>query len=328
MASSRIEVRHSLMLPGPPLRSMYTTLSVITCSHNPREDYLTQVIAGLKNQSLNKQKWEYLLIDNASTDPLARRVDLSWHPNARHVREEKLGLTHARLRGIREARGEILVFVDDDNVLDADYLQQVTEVGDKYPIIGAWGGQRLPLFEQQPPAWTKRHWSHLALHEFEKDSWSNQPDGAMPNGAGLCVRKSVADFYADLHASGKRAFMMDRNGNSLVSGGDVDLAMCACDLGLGVGLFAALKLRHLIPAERLQEDYLLRLTEGIGYSGVILDSFRATANGSPRSWPRKAVDFLRYVRMDSREKKVHRAHQRGVLRARQDLLVSARNGSK
>jgi glycosyltransferase involved in cell wall biosynthesis len=303
------------------------TLSVITCSHNPREDYLQQAVEALKNQTLDKQNWEYLLIDNASDEPLEKRVDLSWQPNARHIREEKLGLTPARLRGIRESSGEILVFVDDDNVLDADYLQQVVEVGNKYPMIGAWGGQRRPLFEQEPPAWTRRHWSHLALHEFEKDTWSNQPDAAMPNGAGLCVRESVADFYAGLHANGKRAFIMDRNGSSLVSGGDVDLAMCACDAGLGVGLFASLKLQHLIPSERLQEDYLLRLTEGIGYSGVILDSFRATGNGSRRHWSRKAADFLRYVRLDSREKKVHRAHKRGALRARQDLLARARNGN-
>lgn len=313
------------MSDGP---SKQLQVSVITCSHNPRADYLTQVIAALQSQTLARQDWEYLLIDNASVDPLAPRVDLSWQPNARHVREEKLGLTHARLRGISEARGAILVFVDDDNVLDADYLRQVVEVGSKHPTIGAWGGQRLPQFEQEPPAWTRRHWSHLALQEFENDSWSNQMDGPMPNGAGLCVRKSVADFYARLHDNGKRAFIMDRNGSSLVSGGDVDLAMCACDVGLGVGLFASLKLRHLIPSERLQEDYLLRLTEGIGYSGVILDSFRATGNGLPRSWSKSIADFLRYLRMDGREKKISRAHKRGAMRARRDLLARMRNGTQ
>lgn len=303
-------------------------ISVITCSHNPREDYLKQVIEALKNQTLDKENWEYLLIDNASDEALEKRIDLSWHSNGRHVREKKLGLTHARLSGIREANGNILVFVDDDNVLDTDYLQQAVAVGNKYPMIGAWGGQRRPVFEQEPPTWTRRHWSHLALHEFETDIWSNQPEVGMPNGAGLCVRKSVADFYAGLHENGKRAFIMDRNGSSLVSGGDIDLATCACDLGLGVGLFASLKLRHLIPAERLQEDYLLRLTEWIGYSGVILDSFRPAASNGPRRWSSKAADFLRYVRMDGREKKVYRAHTRGKLRARRDLLVASRDGNK
>ena len=111
---------------------MTVQISVITCSHNPRADYLAQVIEALKHQSLDKGLWEYLLIDNASDEALQARVDLSWQANARHIREEKLGLTHARLRGIRESRGEILVFVDDDNVLDSDYLEQVVDIGKRH----------------------------------------------------------------------------------------------------------------------------------------------------------------------------------------------------
>jgi glycosyltransferase involved in cell wall biosynthesis len=296
-------------------------LSVITCSHNPRPDYIARVLDALKNQTLNKSRWEYLLIDNASRDPLQPRIDLSWQPNARHIREDKQGLTPARLRGIREAVGEILVFVDDDNVLGPNYLEQTLVIAQQHPTIGAWSGQRKPSFEHQPPEWTKRHWGHLAIHEFERDKWSNLPQNAeaMPNGAGLCVRKKVADFYFDLHEKGKRAFLMDRNGSSLVSGGDVDLAMCACDLGQGIGLFTSLQLDHMIPPERLSEDYLLRLTEGIGYSGVILDSFRPETLRRPYGWSRRAADFLRYLRMDSHEKRIFRAHRRGESRAWQDL---------
>jgi len=300
---------------------MLINLSVITCAHNPRPDYLEQVLDALKVQTLDQGRWEYLLIDNASADPLEARIDLSWHPHARHIREEKLGLTHARLRGIREAQGDVLVFVDDDNVLDVDYLEQVIEVSSKHSMIGAWCGQRRAAFEQQPPAWTKRHWSHLALHEFQEDIWSNQLDAAMPNGAGLCVRRRVAAYYADLHSTGKRAFVMDRSGDSLVSGGDVDLASCACDIGLGVGLFAALKLQHLIPSNRLTEEYLLRLAEGIGYSGVILDSFRPTVT-RPHGWSSRVAELLRYLLLDSREKNVHRATKRGRAKARKDLAAA------
>src|SRR5216684_952182 len=114
---------------------MNPNLSVITCAHNPRADYLSAVIEALCGQTLAKDCWEYLLIDNANNKELAGTIDLSWHPQARHVREEKLGLTHARLRGISESTGEILVFVDDDNVLEIDYLQQVVEIGNKYPMI-------------------------------------------------------------------------------------------------------------------------------------------------------------------------------------------------
>jgi glycosyltransferase involved in cell wall biosynthesis len=95
-------------------------VSVILCTHNPRDDYLGRVLIGLRSQTLSFQHWEFLLIDNASNEPLADRFDLDWHPNGRHIREDELGLTQARLRGSSEAVAELLLFVDDDNVLDPD----------------------------------------------------------------------------------------------------------------------------------------------------------------------------------------------------------------
>ena len=91
-------------------------LSVIICTHNPREGILNRVLDALKAQTLPRGRWELLLVDNASKVPLDSQWDLTWHAQARHIREEELGLTPARLRGIRESQGKLLVFVDDDNV--------------------------------------------------------------------------------------------------------------------------------------------------------------------------------------------------------------------
>ena len=81
---------------------------------------------------------------------LADRFDIGWHPNGRHVREDELGLTPARLRGIAEAVAELLIFVDDDNVLDPDYLEQALRVGREYPFLGTWGGQCIPEYAVEP----------------------------------------------------------------------------------------------------------------------------------------------------------------------------------
>jgi hypothetical protein len=47
----------------------------------------------------------------------------------------------------------------------------------------------------------------------------------MPCGAGLCVRRGVAEHYLRLHESGERTFQLDRTGDALLSGGDNDLAL-------------------------------------------------------------------------------------------------------
>ena len=108
-------------------------MSVVVCTHNPHEERLGRVMESLREQTLGRGEWELLLIDNASKERLSGRVDLSWHPAGRHIVEEELGLTPARLRGIAESRGELLVWVDDDNVLNRIYLEEAWRVGERHP---------------------------------------------------------------------------------------------------------------------------------------------------------------------------------------------------
>jgi glycosyltransferase involved in cell wall biosynthesis len=291
-------------------------LSVIICTHNPRIDSFRRCLIALEAQTLPLDKWELLLVDNASESDKAPRPDLSWHRRARMLIETRLGLTPARLHAIREAVGDLLVFVDDDNVLDPDYLEVALRISEEKPFLGSWSGQCRPEFEQPPPQWTSRHWGNLVIREFDKDVWSNLPRlaASMPCGAGLCVRKDAAQYYLDLHDSGKRQIQFDRTGSSLVSGGDNDLAACACDLGLGVGLIAALKLTHLIAVERLTLDYFVRLQEGIEYASTLLDAARGIRIHQ-RGALGRAADFLRIVRTGYPHRQILRAAYRGRNRA-------------
>jgi glycosyltransferase involved in cell wall biosynthesis len=297
-------------------------LSVVICTYNPRWDYLQRCVDALRGQTLPPNRWELVVVDNRSDEPVADRVDLSWRSAARIVREETLGLTHARLRGIRETTGELLVLVDDDNVLDADFLETALRVSKEKPFLGSWSGQCRPGFEEQPPEWTRRYWGNLAIREFDKDVWSNLPrlSDTMPCGAGLCVRRDVALHYLYLHESGKRSFQFDRTGDSLLSGGDNDLAACACDFGFGLGLIAALKLQHLIPPQRLTVDYISRLAEGIAFSSTLLDAERGIRTDRRMALGR-AADFLRIMRLKQPHRRILRASLRGRNQAIQQLTV-------
>lgn len=292
-------------------------LSVILCTHNPRESYFDRCLDAIEAQTLSHERWELIVVDNLSDKPIAGRSKLKGHPEWRVVRETKLGLTPARLRGIREATGDLLVFLDDDNVADADFLATALRIAEERPYLGSWSGQCRPEFEQTPAEWTRRYWGNLSIREFDNDVWSNLPrlPETMPCGAGLCVRRNVALHYVMLHDSGKRSFQFDRVGNSLVSGGDNDLAGCACDLGLGVGLTASLKLIHLIPPERLDLDYLCRLAEGIQFSGTVLDHYRGVPNPTP-SLGRRLLFWVRQLLLEAADAKIARAVERGKSKAR------------
>lgn len=301
-------------------------VSVIVCTHNPRPDYLGRVLAALDAQTLPKSAWDLIIVDNASAPDAGPRNDLSWHPEARLIREDVLGLTPARLRGMRESSGTLLVFVDDDNVLDPDFLAVSLQISEQRPFLGAWSGQCRGEFETPPPAWTRRYWGNLVVREFDHDVWSNLPRLAatMPCGAGLSVRREVALHYLSLYESGQRPHQMDRTGRAMLSGGDNDLAACACDVGLGVGLIASLRLTHLIPPERLTLDYLARLAEGIHYSGTLLDHYRNAAVPK-RGGVRRLIDSIRRLLQPREHATIDRAAARGRVRALDVLRRSERD---
>ena len=252
-------------------------LSVIICAHNPRPHYLRRVLDALRGQTLPLEQWELLLVDNASSETLAARADLAWHPHARHIHEPALGLTPARLRGICEARASVLVFVDDDNVLSRDYLANALSIATSHPQLGAWGGNIRPEFETPPPEWTRPYWKFLATREVPRDNIARSlayDPAATPFGAGMCVRREVVLLYRQqlLHSPARQLF--GRKGQSLTSAEDIDIALTACEMGLHNGLFARLQLIHLIPPERLTEEYLLRLCRGLAMSSLLLRLIR------------------------------------------------------
>jgi hypothetical protein len=91
----------------------------------------------------------------------------------------------------------------------------------------------------------------------------------------MCVRRPVADeFMRVANADPRRRLLGRRGTEGLGSGEDTDLALTACDLGLGTGQFTRLKMTHLIPSVRLQEAYIIKLCEAIGVSGIIVEALR------------------------------------------------------
>jgi glycosyltransferase involved in cell wall biosynthesis len=297
-------------MPMPP------RVSVVLCTHNPRDDYLRRTIASLQQQSLARDAWELVLVDNASRRPLASSWDLSWHPAARHVREDQLGLTHARLRGIAESEGNMIVFVDDDNVLDAGYLAAAIELRCSHPHLGVFGAGRLePEFEVPPPATLRSRLPLLALRTIGQDRWSNNPGDAssLPWGAGLCVTRSVAGSYAQLLRRLDVSTHLGRRGGQLLSGEDDLFSWAAAIGGCGFGIFPALALTHLIAASRLTGDYFVRLVEGHAFSHGVLDHLLSDRRPRPEPLPlsaaRLAVHGLRHGLVSMRCRWAERAGQ-------------------
>jgi len=250
-------------------------LTVVVCTHNPREDYLLRTLSGLRQQSLPTAVWQLIVIDNGSAVAVSEEA-VAWHPHGKVEREDQLGLTNARLRGISESASPLLVFVDDDNVLAPTYLADAVRIADEHPFLGVWGGGCSGEFETPPPRWLLPYLSFIAIKECKQLLWSNEyfHDGSTPIGAGMCIRKGIADRYAATVGGHEFRRLLDRRGSELAGCGDLDMAMTAIDAGLGVGQFPQLHLTHLIPRGRMTEAYILKLAEESQASSFVLRAIR------------------------------------------------------
>jgi len=276
---------------------------------------------------LSKDQWELLLIDNGSQKPLAANWDLSWHPFASHVREDELGLTPARLRGIKESNSELLVFVDDDNVLDNSYLEKAAAIRRRFRQLGAYGaGQIKGEFETPPPNDVVPFVGMLTIRDEQTPQWANMVNwnSSIPFGAGICVLRQVGLAYADVTASDQQRFSLGRKGKGLLSCEDIDMSLFACKLGFGTGVFPELSLIHLIPSRRLEREYLVALAEGNATSHFIL----ARLWDYQPAWEENAISgWFRHLRRLSRlkgiDREIYQAERRGRRRA-QALLEAGR----
>jgi glycosyltransferase involved in cell wall biosynthesis len=246
-------------------------VSVVICAHNPRPDYLGRVLESVRAQTHPVAQWELLLVDNASSSPLASTWDISWHPNGRHLVEKELGLSLARQHAIRRASSDLILFVDDDNIVDPNFIAESVKIKCEWPVLGVWGsGAIIPEFEVLPIDRVKPLLPYLALREVASPQWANFPGtSATPWGAGLCVRSNVAAAYLQLCAE-RSIQITGRRGRDLLSGEDVEICHVCCKTGLGIGIFPELRITHLIPKERVTEEYLIKIFEGTQISNLLL----------------------------------------------------------
>lgn len=295
---------------------MNTEISVVLCTYNP-DPNIRKVIRSLEKQTLEKSKWELVLVDNNSSKSLAEATGEIGILNHRIVREPTQGLSHARKRGIHEARSDLICFIDDDNVLDPDYLEMALEIARECPFLGAWGGEIACQYEVQPDPALKKYLPLLALHPVPKDLWANFRQGyCLPRGAGMIARKNVCLAYLKKVGNCFLRSGLGRSGNQLTSCEDTDLCWSSFDLNLGIGVFQKLRLTHLIPAVRVTRRYLLKLHEGMCYSWTILSYLHEGAEIiQPRTISGVIADLSRWLVMSFTEKQFYLAGLKGRRRA-------------
>jgi hypothetical protein len=238
-------------------------VTVAICAYNPKTDTMRRALDAIVAQLGEVSSAEVIVVDNNSSPPLAEREYLSAYP-IHLVDEPTPGLTAAREAVIRNAQGDVIVFVDDDNILGDHYLATVVETFSADPELGLLGGRIVPEYDTPPPKWFGEfeHWLAVRRYAPELHIETTEPPYSeyFPVGAGLATRRTLALAYQEDCAKSTR--IEGRRGSALSSGEDLDLGLFALSRGSKLAVTGALSLTHVISSGRVRSEYLEQLAVG------------------------------------------------------------------
>ncbi len=251
---------------------MTAAYTVALCTHN-HADRLERTLADLPQIRLPEAQWEFLVIDNGSRDATPEMLAKHTWPagwTVRVVREEKLGLSNARNRAIAEARGEYIIFIDDDETADPDWLCAFERlIGAYHP--DAFGGRIRVLFEDARPPWLSDELLGFLgeLNRYEAIVPLVDP-GTSFYGGNFGFRRELCNTVGGFDA------MLGRKGSDNTGGEEVDFYRRLLKVGFKVWWTPEAVIHHRIQAVKLNRRYFLDLH----YRQGRMEAIRSRGEGS------------------------------------------------
>ena len=205
---------------------------------------------------------EVLVVDNGSTDHTADcvREIAERHPRMflRYFHDAMPGLLTGRHRGAKEARGEILAYLDDDVLLGPTWLEALED---------AFGDPRVPHYEVDPPPWLGKLWRDFdggrtcgSLSLIELGSVSKPMDPCYVWGLNFSIRKKVFHECGGFHPDCLPKSLQRYQGD-----GETGLTMKIKEKGIAALYHPGVAVTHVIPASRLAPE---AFEERAFYQGV------------------------------------------------------------
>ncbi len=229
-------------------------VSVILCTYNRCHSLATALESVVASHLPDAISWEVLVVDNNSRDKTRDVVEefcRRYPGRFRYLFEPQQGKSYALNTGIREARGEILAFIDDDVMVDTKWLQNLTAVFQKKEWSGA-GGRILPERTFTPPTWLSLE-AKYALAPLAIFDLGLQPGELLeaPFGTNMAFRREVFE-----KVGGFRTDLGPRPGSETRSE-DTEFGFRALGAGQRLWYEPSAIVYHSLPAQRLQKEYFL-----------------------------------------------------------------------
>lgn len=256
-------------------------ISATVCTHN-RAAYLRKALQSLVAQSLPRDRYEILVIDNASTDDTA--VVCAEFEGVRRIEERRLGLNIARNTGWRQAAGKYVAYLDDDAVACREWLDRIVRTFESVqPKPGCVGGKVDLLWEETRPTWLGDEFlSHLCKVDLLPSAgWVEYKKEQYLIGCNIAFDRSLLVNLGGFLES------LDRKGSGLLSNGDILIEIRIREAGMGCYYHPGMTVDHHVSASRLTPKWFLRRFYWQGVSDALMDrecSHPSYGEGLRRGW--------------------------------------------
>lgn len=254
-------------------------ISVAICTWN-RALRLDQTLERLRSLDVPADvAWELVVVDNNSSDHTAEVIAKHQpHLPLIALRELKPGHSHARNCAIEHARGEFIVWTDDDVLVDPGWLREYAAAFRRWPTVGFYGGTVTPWFESEPPAWLAQNWDRFQTFFAVRElGTQTRPFERHETPFGANMAFSLATL---------RQYQFDPNrghvGTMARGGDETDVFDRMRRDGLRGMWIGSAKLEHLIPNERMSKRFLWDYARRIARQQPPREDDTARWFGAPR----------------------------------------------
>lgn len=250
-------------------------VSAVICTRD-RPAYLKKAIGSLVDQTLPRDRYEVIVVDNASPGETRAVFDtFAGVPNVRYVCEPVVGLSQARNTGWQAAAADLVAYLDDDAVAAPDWLERIAHAfGTVQPAPGCVGGRVLPIWEAPRPPWLPPELeSSLTIVD-----WGDSPafidlDRQFLAGTNVAYPRSL------LCSVGGFATSLGRKGSNLLSNDEVLVSRALHRQGKRSYYDPRICVSHHVPSQRLTRAWFYRRCFWQAISAEVLEQ---TENGGSR----------------------------------------------
>lgn len=236
-------------------------ISIIIPTFN-RSEQLAQTLQGLCAVETPTHLFEIIVVDNGSTDA-TKQVVKQYQQERRNISiryeyDSIPGLLTGRHKGAQVSKGDILTFIDDDVVVDPQWLNTIIETMNTQKDITFLTGPNIPLYESTPPEWLHEFWSETP-YGGKMCAWlslldlGNKPIEIDPSyvwGLNFTLRKAAFIELGGFHPDNIPKQFQQFQGD-----GETGLAIKGRELGKKALYHPGVKLHHQIPTSRLTYTY-------------------------------------------------------------------------